>query len=129
YRDWSSDVCSSDLDDEDRASGGVLTLAGFTGVLVLAPAPGVLTAVVAGLAALVPAVVSRWRGLGAAPPPVRAGLLLAAGIIAVAGISTTALFAVSVSDVRLNLAGVALPVLGSVLLAAAPQGERRAWLG
>ena len=117
------------LDDEDRASGGVLTLAGFTGVLVLATAPGVLTAVVAGLAALVPAVVSRWRGLGAAPPPVRAGLLLAAGIIAVAGISTTALFAVSVSDVRLSLAGVALPGLGIVLLAAALQGEGWAWLG
>jgi len=117
------------LDDEDRASGGVLTLAGFTGVLVLATAPGVLTAVVAGLAALVPAVVSRWRGLGAAPPPVRAGLLLAAGIIAVAGISTTALFGVSVSDVRLSLAGVALPGLGIVLLAAALQGEGWAWLG
>lgn len=116
------------LNDEDRGSGGVLTIAGFTGVLVLAIAPGPLTAGIAGAAAILPAIMTRWRGLRADPPAIRVSLLLLAGAIALVGILTTTLFGVSTFDVRLSLAGVALPGLAIVLLAAALQGESWAWL-
>lgn len=115
-------------DDEDRSLGGVLTIAGFAGVLVLAIAPGPLTAAIAGAAAIIPALMTRWRGLSGAPPAVRVSLLLVAGAIALVGVFTTALVAASVFDVQLSLAGVALPGLAIVLLAAALQGEGWAWL-
>lgn len=115
-------------DDEDLACGGVLALAGFTGVLVLAILPGPLTATLAGATAVVPAVMSRWRGFRRDRPAIRVSLLVPAAAVALVAVLTTTPFGAAVFDVRLSVAGVALPALVVVLLAAGFQGERYAWL-